>query len=52
MNIVEHWLTWMAGLGALVVIVANPNAVFTVAKAIQTLVGGTETAIITAKAGK
>jgi hypothetical protein len=40
----------MAGLGALVIVVANPNGVLGAAKAATQLVGGTESTIITANA--
>jgi hypothetical protein len=50
MGTVNKWLMYMAGLGALVVIVANPNGVFKFAQSIQTVVGGTETQIISARA--
>lgn len=52
MGTVQKWLLYMAGLGALVVIVANPNGVFKAAQSIQTVVGGTETQIITARAAQ
>lgn len=50
MNTVNKWLVLMAGLGALVVVVANPNGVFSAAKSVSQVVGGTETQIITARA--
>lgn len=50
MSTVQKWLVMMAGLGALVVVVANPNGVFGAAKAVTQVVGGTESTIITANA--
>jgi hypothetical protein len=50
MTVVQKWLTMMAGLGALVIVVANPNGVLGAAKAVSQVVGGTESTIITAKA--
>jgi hypothetical protein len=50
MGTVQKWLVMMAGLGALVIVVANPNGVFSAAKAVTQVVGGTESTIITARA--
>lgn len=50
MGTVNKWLVWMAGLGALVVVVANPNGVFSAAKSVSQVVGGTESQIISTKA--
>ena len=50
MGTVNKWLVYMAGLGALVVVVANPNGVFKAAQSVSQVVGGTETQIITARA--
>lgn len=50
MSTVQKWLLYMAGLGALVIVVANPAGVFKAAQSIQTVVGGTESQIITARA--
>lgn len=52
MGTFQKWLVYMAGLGALVVVAANPNGIFKAAQSVQTIVGGTETQIITAKAGQ
>lgn len=49
MSTVQKWLTLMGGLGALVIVVANPNGVFGAAKAVTQVVGGTESQIISAK---
>jgi len=46
MSTAQKWLTMMAGLGALVIVVANPNGVFGAAKAVTQVVGGTESTII------
>lgn len=50
MGTLNKWLVYMAGLGALVVVVANPNGVFKAAQSVSQVVGGTETQIITARA--
>lgn len=50
MSTVGKWLTTMAGLGALVIVVANPNGVFKAAQSVTQVVGGTESTIISAKA--
>lgn len=47
---VSKWLTLMAALGAGALVLANPNAVFTAAKSVTQVVGGTESTIISAKA--
>jgi hypothetical protein len=52
MGTVQKWLLYMAGLGALALVVANPTGVLKAAQAVQTIVGGTETQIITAKTKK
>lgn len=49
MSVVQKWLTMMAGLGALIIVVANPNGVLGAAKAVSQVVGGTESQIITSK---
>lgn len=49
MTTIQKWLVMMGGLGALVIIVANPNGVLGAAKAVSQIVGGTESQIITAK---
>jgi hypothetical protein len=49
-TVIQKWLVLMAGLGALVIVVANPNGVLAAAKAGSQLVGGTESQIITARA--
>lgn len=46
MGTVQKWLTGMIGLGALYLVVTNPNGVYKGAQAISQLVGGTETQII------
>lgn len=50
MGTINKWLMYMAGLGALVIVVANPNGVFRAAQAVTQVVGGTETQIISARA--
>lgn len=51
MTTVQKWLMAMAGLGALYLVVTNPNGVYKAAKSVQTVVGGTETQIITGGKG-
>lgn len=43
----SKWLMAMAGLGALYLVVTNPAGVYKAAQSIKTIVGGTETQIIT-----
>jgi hypothetical protein len=48
----SKWLLAMAGLGALYLIVQNPNGFYSATSGVKNLVGGTETQIITGgKAG-
>lgn len=47
MGAVQKWLLIMGGLGALYLIVQNPTGVYKAAQSIKTIVGGTETQIIT-----
>lgn len=49
MSTVQKWLVMMAGLGALVIVVANPNGVFSAAKSVTQVVGGTESTIINSR---
>lgn len=49
---VSKWLMAMAGLGALYLVVQNPNGFYAATAGVKNLVGGTETQIITGgKAG-
>jgi hypothetical protein len=43
----QKWLMGLIGLGALYLVVQNPRGVFRAAQSIKTVVGGTETQIIT-----
>lgn len=43
----SKWAMGLIGLGALYLIVQNPNGAYKAAQGIQTIVGGTETEIIT-----
>lgn len=43
----SKWLMAMAGLGALYLVVQNPNGFYAATSGIKNLVGGTETQIIT-----
>jgi hypothetical protein len=46
MTTVQKWLMAMAGLGALYLVVTNPNGVYKAAQSVKTIVGGTESQII------
>lgn len=46
MSTVQKWLTMMAGLGALYLVVTNPNGAYKAATGLRQLVGGTEADII------
>lgn len=48
MSTVQKWLTGLIGLGALYLVVTNPNGFYKAAEGVQKIVGGTETEIITA----
>jgi hypothetical protein len=50
MSLAQKFLTIMGALGAGALILANPNAVLTAAKAVTQVVGGTESTIISTKA--
>lgn len=43
----QKWLMGLLGLGALYLVVTNPNGFFKAAQGVQKVVGGTETQIIT-----
>jgi hypothetical protein len=43
----SKWLMAMAGLGALYLVVQNPNGFYSATSGVKNLVGGTETQIIT-----
>lgn len=47
MGTIQKWLLIMGGLGALYLVVTNPNGVYKLAQSVKTAVGGTETQIIT-----
>ena len=47
MGIVQKWILILGGLGALYLVVQNPNGFYKAATGVQRLVGGTETQIIT-----
>lgn len=46
MTVVQKWLLYMFGLGALYLVVSNGKGVLQAAQAGETLVGGTEAKII------
>jgi hypothetical protein len=43
----QKWLMGLIGLGALYLVVTNPAGVFRAAQAAKTVIGGSETQIIT-----
>jgi hypothetical protein len=47
MSTVQKWLMGLLGLGALYLVVTNPNGFYKAAQGIRQVVGGTETDIIT-----
>lgn len=47
----QKWLLGLVGLGALYLVVTNPNGVYQAANALKNAVGGTETQIITGGKG-
>lgn len=47
MSTVQKWLSGLIGLGALYLVVTNPNGVYKVAQGVRQAVGGTEVDIIT-----
>jgi len=47
MGTVNKWLVIMGGLGALYLVVTNPEGFYKATSGIKNLVGGTETQIIT-----
>lgn len=46
MTTIQKWLTGMIGLGALYLVVTNPNGTYKAAQAVQKVVGGTEATVI------
>lgn len=44
---IQKWLMGLIGLGALYLVVTNPNGVLKAAQAAKTVIGGSETQIIT-----
>jgi hypothetical protein len=53
MGLAQKWILIMGGLGALYLVVTNPNGFYRAASGVKNLVGGTETQIITGgKRGK
>ncbi|MBO2459377.1 hypothetical protein [Actinomadura violacea] len=46
MSVVQKWLSGLIGLGALYLVVSNPNGVYKAGQAIRNIVGGTESDII------
>jgi hypothetical protein len=47
MSVIQKWLSGLIGLGALYLVVTNPNGVYKVLDGARRLIGGTETMIIT-----
>lgn len=53
MGLVQKWVLMLGGLGALYLVVTNPNGFYKAAQGVKQIVGGTETEIITGgKRGK
>ena len=46
MTTVQKWLMGLVGLGALYLVVTNPNGTLNAAKSVRQVVGGSETDII------
>lgn len=47
MSVVQKWLSGLIGLGALYLVVTNPQGIYSALNGFRQLVGGTETDIIT-----
>lgn len=47
MSTIQKWLAGLTGLGALYLVVSNPNGIYKAALAGRQLIGGTTTDIIT-----
>lgn len=47
MSTVQKWLSGLIGLGALYLVVTNPNGVYKTLKGARQLIGGTEVDVIT-----
>lgn len=47
MSIVQKWLSGLIGLGALYLVVSNPDGVYKAATGLRKLIGGTEVDVIT-----
>lgn len=47
----SKWLMGLIGLGALYLVVTNPNGAYKAAQGVKTVVGGSETQIITGGRG-
>jgi hypothetical protein len=47
MSTIQKWLMGLLGLGALYLVVTNPNGFYKAAQGVKQVVGGTETQIIT-----
>lgn len=48
---IQHWLFWLVGLGALGMVLANPNAVFKAGQAIRSVTAGSIVDVTTGKSG-
>lgn len=46
MSVVQKWLSGLIGLGALYLVVTNPNGVYKAAQGARQLIGGTEADVI------
>jgi hypothetical protein len=47
MSVLQKWLSSLTGLGALYLVVTNPNGVYKVLDGARKLIGGTEVDVIT-----
>ena len=52
MSLLQKWLAWLVGLGALGMVVANPDAIYKGAKSFETVTAGSVVAVSTAGKGK
>ncbi|MEU9022341.1 hypothetical protein [Actinomadura sp. NPDC048394] len=46
MSVLQKWLSGLIGLGALYLVVTNPNGVYKAATGLRQLIGGTEADVI------
>lgn len=51
MPVVQRWLLWLAGLGALGLVLAKPDAVFKAAQSFRSVTAGSIVDVTTGKSG-